>query len=252
MNSVPKLTWVEVKLFVREPISLVFTFAFPFFLLFVLAGVFGNDVDPADEENVRIWRGVGPTDYYVPAYTGMVMAAMGLISLPLRLAGYRERGVLRRFRAAGFPAPAIILSQVVVALGVTAIGGIAVAFSSAAVYGTRMPEMPIAAVAAWLLGGLTFASIGVCLGTLLPTARAAQGAGLILFFVMMFISGGGPPRGVLTDSMRLVSDFLPLTHVVLMVQEPWLGFGWHTSASLVTTAFLAGSAAFAVFRFRWD
>jgi hypothetical protein len=39
-----KLSWIEAKLFLREPLALVFTFAFPFFMLIVLAGVFGNDV----------------------------------------------------------------------------------------------------------------------------------------------------------------------------------------------------------------
>ncbi len=252
MRAAPKLTWIELKLFFREPMALVFSFAFPFFVMFILAGVFGNDIDPDDPDTYEVWRGVGPTDYYVPAYVGIVMASMGLISLPLRLATYRERGVLRRFRAAGFPAGAIIVSQVAVALGIAAVGALAITAGSALIYGTQAPEMPLATLAAWILGAAAFASIGIFLGTVLPTARTAQGGGLILFFMMMFISGGGPPRGVLTDSMLIVSDLLPLTHVVLMLQETWLGFGWDTGASLITVAVFAVTASMGLLRFRWE
>ncbi|NUQ54325.1 MAG: ABC transporter permease [Dehalococcoidia bacterium] len=241
-----------MKLFFREPMALIFSFAFPFFVMFILAGVFGNEIDTEDPESLEVWRGVGPADYYVPAYVGIVMASMGLISLPLRLATYRERGVLRRFRAAGFPAGAIIISQVAVALGIAAVGAIAITVSSTLFYGTQAPEMPLATLGAWLLGAGAFAAIGIFLGAILPTARTAQGGGLILFFMMMFISGGGPPRGALTDSMRTVSDFLPLTHVVLMLQDTWLGEGWNTSASAITAAFCAVTAAAGTLRFRWE
>ena len=37
-----KLTWIELKLFLREPMTIVFTFAFPVVLMFVLGEVFGN------------------------------------------------------------------------------------------------------------------------------------------------------------------------------------------------------------------
>ena len=62
MRLLAKLSWVEAKLFLREPLALVFTFAFPFFMLIVLAGVFGNEIEADDEEFLRVWRGVGPTD----------------------------------------------------------------------------------------------------------------------------------------------------------------------------------------------
>ena len=99
MTAFRKLTWVELKLFLRDPLSLVFTLALPFFFLFVLNSVFGTE--PEDDPEEDVWRGVAPADFYVPAYVGLVMAAVGLLSMPVRLATYRERGVLRQFRAGG-------------------------------------------------------------------------------------------------------------------------------------------------------
>ena len=102
------------------------------------------------------------------------------------------------------------------------------------------------------LGLLTFSCIGVLLGAILPSARAVQGAGLTLFFVMMMISGSGPPLEGLPSAMRAVSNAMPLTHLNLVVQDAWLGFGWSWAESLITLAFGAASGTLAVRFFRWE
>jgi ABC-2 type transport system permease protein len=247
-----KLSWIEAKLFVREPLTMIFTFAFPFFMLFVLAGVFGNEVDLTDPEAIEAWRGVGPVDYYAPAYVALVLASIGLIALPMRLATYRERGVLRRFHAAGMPQIVVIGSQVVVAVALVIVGAIGIALTANVIYGAMLPENWLASIGAFTLGMVCFIAIGLALGAVMPTARAAQGAGIILFFVMMMLSGAGPPRGVLTSSMRAVSDVLPLTHVVLTLQDPWIGAGWDAAASAAIVAITAAAGVVAARYFRWD
>ena len=252
MRLLGKLAWIEAKLFVREPLAMVFTFVFPFFMLVVLAGVFGNDLVATDPEAVKAWRGVGPTDYYAPAYIGLVMASIGLVAMPLRIAGYRERGVLRRFRAAGFPLATVIGSQVVMGLALIVIAGLGIALMSRVFYGAMLPESFAQVLAAFAIGAVCFTAIGMALGAVLPTARAAQGAGIILFFAMLMLSGSGPPRGVLSDPMRWISDALPLTHVVLALQTPWLGYGWDMWAFVGVMAFTVGSTLVALRFFRWD
>ena len=56
MKSLLKLTWVELKLFFREPLTIVFTFALPVVFLLVMGGVFGNTPDTS---SLQIYRGVG-------------------------------------------------------------------------------------------------------------------------------------------------------------------------------------------------
>lgn len=252
MRAVRKLAWVELKLFLREPFAMVVAFALPFFMLFILIGVFGSDVDTADTESMRVWRGVAPSDYYVSTYVGLVMASAGVVTLPLRLAGYREAGVLRRYRAAGVSVPVVLGSQVVVAVGMAAFAAVTIVAMATLVYGTALPkDWPLTLLAAGL-GLVTFASIGVMLGAVLPSPRAVQGIGLALFFVMLMISGSGPPRDVLTGTMRGVSDILPLTHVNLMLQDAWLGFGFAAGRALITVGFLVVSGVVAVRLFRWE
>lgn len=252
MRLLRKLVWVEAKLFVREPLSMIFTFAFPLFMLFVLAGVFGNEVDTSDPADFKAWRGVGPVDYYAPAYVALVMASIGLMAMPLRLASYRENGVLRRFHAAGIPLPTVIGSQVVMGLALTLVGAAGVAFASRLFYGSMVPASLPEVLVAYGIGTLCFVSTGVALGAVLPTARAAQGVGVTLFFAMMMLGGAGPPRGVLTEPMRWTGDTLPLTYVVYAMQTPWLGYGWDTWASITAIAFAVGAGIVAFRFFHWE
>ena len=55
-----------------------------------------------------------------------------------------------------------------------------------------------------LSGAFTFATIGLFLDLALPTARAAQGAGLLLRFVMILIHAPGPPVEVLPASLARI------------------------------------------------
>ncbi len=252
MRLLAKLSWIEAKLFLREPLALIFTFAFPFFMLIVLAGVFGNDIETDDPEFMRVWRGVGPADFYAPAYVALVISSVGLIALPVRMAGYRERGVLRRFRAAGLSLPVVIGSQIVVAAALVIVGSMGIAIVARVFYGAMLPEAWPQVLVAFALSLACFCAIGVALGAVLPTARAAQGAGLILFFVMMMTGGAGPPRDVLGDLLRWMSDPLPFTHVVLALQGPWLGKEWAWTSFWIVLAFIGGASIVSVRYFRWD
>ena len=226
MRTLLKLSWIELKLFVREPMTMVFTFALPLIFLFVLGGVFGNIPDEQ-------FRNAKPMDYYTPAYIGLVIASIGLVGLPIHFANYRERGVLRRFRASPLPLWCIFGSQILVSLIIASVGGILLVFVSIIVFDIASPESPGLVIAGFLPGVVAFAAIGTLLGSLLPTTRAAQGLGLILFVVMLMLSGSGPPPELMSDVMEKTGQVMPLHYVIRLIQDPWLGFGWNWHAFMI-------------------
>jgi len=251
MHTLVKLSWVELKLFMREPITVIFTLALPIIFLFVMGGVFGNEADTG-EGGMVVFRGVGPLDYYIPAYFGLVMMAIGTVALPVHLAGYRERGILRRLRASSISIWAVLSSQLAVSFVIAVIGSVLVFVLGLAVYQPSLPQSPGLLVLAFLLGLLSFTALGFFLGAILPSTRAAQGLGLILFFVMMILGGAGPPPEVLTGAMDIVGKITPLRHVIIILQDPYLGFGWNGPASLIVVGIMVVATALAARFFRWE
>jgi ABC-2 type transport system permease protein len=248
VRTLAETTWVELKLFAREPLTVIFTLALPVIVLYILGGVFGDTPDPQGQ----VYRGVGAMTYYVPAYIGLVIASMGLIGLPVHLAGYRERGVLRRFRASGMPVWSVLGAQVAVTFAVSILGGAMVVALANLTYEVQAPASVAGVLTAFVVSTLSFAALGVLLGAVLPTARAAQGAGVLLWFVMLMVSGAGPPPEVLNDTLTRVADATPLKHVILTLQDPWLGLGSNLAELLVVAGILALSALLALRLFRWQ
>jgi ABC-2 type transport system permease protein len=245
------MTWGEIKLFLREPLTVVFAFGFPLIMLLVLAEVFGTA--PSDEptaSGVMPWRGAPPLSYYVPGYVALAAAAVGLIMIPAHLASYRERGVLRRFRAASIPASTVFGAQIAVQVVLSVLGGLLVVVAAYAVYDIAAPSDAFGAAVAFLFCIAAFAAIGVLLGAVMPSPRAAQGAGVLLFIVMLMLSGTGPPREVMTSTMNTIADILPLGHGVRAIQDPWLGFGWNFAQLGILTAIAIVCGVLATLAFR--
>ena len=190
-----KLTWIEIKLLAREPVTLLFSFAFPVLVLVLLGGIFGSE-----HMKQGAYQGVKMMDWYVPAFIGLVIASIGTISLPVHLSSYRERGVLRRFRASGVSEAALLGSQLLVSLGRRARRARStIAVLGMAAYGADPASSPAGVALAYVVGVFCFSGIGVLLASLAPTARAAQSVGLLLWFVMLFVSGTSAPLDLLPE-----------------------------------------------------
>jgi ABC-2 type transport system permease protein len=235
MNSaVGRLVRAELKLMTRDPLVLTFVFAFPIVTMLIIGGAFGTQPDKAFDF-------VNPAHWYVASYLTVVIGATGLVMLPVHLASYRERGVLRRFAAAGFPRWSFPLSQLIVGLLTTAVSCALLLVVAAPVYGIPPLQAWWRVTAAVALGSVAFVSIGVLLGSILPSARSAQAVGLLIFFPSFLLGAGGPPPQVMGSVVRQVAGPLPLTLLTNAVREPWLGIGSATG-SLVAIAVLAVAA----------
>jgi ABC-2 type transport system permease protein len=122
-----------------------------------------------------------------------------------------------------------------------AVGAVALLAVAAPVYGLPPVHHLVHVALGFVLGSVAFVAIGVLLGTVLPSARSAQAAGMVLFFPSFLLGAGGPPPHVMGAQLRTVAGYLPLTWVTDAVRDPWLGTGM-ASGSLLAVAGLAVAA----------
>jgi ABC-2 type transport system permease protein len=193
MNRIAALAAAEARLLVRDWTVLVFAFVFPPFVMLILAGVFGNQPN----EGYGMQR---PDDYYVAASIGVPVIALALVGLPVALASYRERGVLRRFEAFGISTAKVVAAQAIITCGLVVLGAAIVLAVAAPTYGIPHVVHPWQTVLGLAAGTLTLVLLGVAIGLAAPTARAAQAIGLLAFFPLYLLGGGGPPKGAMTDT----------------------------------------------------
>jgi len=246
MQALWKMTWVEIKLFLREPVGLFFTLVFPVMILLLFSAIFGNGKVPGG-------LGLRMVDVMAPSYTGMVIGTTALLGLPITIAGYRQQGTLRRLRATPLHPSVILAAHVLVNLLMTTVGISLLLFTARIVYDIRLPEAPFSVALAFLISSLSFFALGFVLAGVLPSARTAQIVGQVVFFPMFFLSGAaGIQPEMFPDALRRVSDLLPLTYVVELVQELWLAGEWDPTALVVLVGVAVVAVLVSARTFRWE
>ncbi|MCJ7622969.1 MAG: ABC transporter permease [Anaerolineaceae bacterium] len=247
MRALTKYTWTEIKLFLREPIGAFFTLLFPLMMLFLFGSIYGNTPSP-------YFNGYGSVDVSVPAYTAMIIGTTGIMGLTITMSAYREKGILRRLRATPLRPQTILAAQVVVIFTMTMAGMLLLVLAGKLVYNMRFDGNPLSVALAFVLGSLSFFSLGFVLASVMPTARTAQVVGMAIFYPMLFLSGAGIPLELLPDGVRKVSNFLPLTHVVTLLRGLWIGDPWsqHITEVIVLASLLAVGVIISARTFRWE
>lgn len=247
-RAVLETSRVELLLQVRDPLTLIFALGLPVMFTAVLSGVFGDTPDPTGE----VFRGVGGSTYYAPAYVALVAGSVGLIALPTQLASYRELGVLRRFRATGLPVQAVLGAQLVVGILISLVGAALVLALSFSAYSPEPPTDPAGVAVAFVVGTLALLLLGLAIGALLPSVRTAQGLGVLIWFVSMLVGGAGPPPEVLPTAMNTLGSWTPLHPMIVAVQDPWFGEGTNRAMLAVLAGIGAVSATLAALRLARD
>ena len=247
MRGFMRLASTDVRLFVREPIAIFFTIAFAPLLIVLNGLIFGNKPSPLS-------GGMGSMDVAMPAYAAMVLCIVGFMSIPVNICGYRESGVLRRFRSSPLRPLTFISADVVSNLVMALVGVIVLVLAGWAFYQTTFDGNVIVVGVAIAFCALSMFSIGYLIAAVAPNPRMANIIGLLVLYPMMFLSGVFIPPEVMPETVRRISEFLPLTYAVELLRGLWFGNPW--SDYLLATAVLLGvlvvCTALAARFFRWE
>ena len=245
LHALTTTTWVELKLFLREPGAAFFTLILPVLLL-VLNGSGGSNERQAD------LGGAGAIDVLVPGYIALVIATFAMTNLPGLLATYRERGVLRRLQATPVRPSTILFAQLLVQALVATLGLAVLVVVGTTAFDLRAPQAPAAVVTAYVVAVGGFTALGFLLAAVLPTARSTAAVSFALYLPMIFLSGAIVPYEMLPDWAQRVSGFLPLTYVVDALREPWTAGTWDVAALTVLLVMVAVGTALSSRVFRWS
>lgn len=246
MKGTFKLCVLEMKLYLREPSAFFFTLIFPLLLMLLFGSIWGNDPFTGEV--------YGYIDAFTPAFIGVVILTAGISNLTIGMATYRETGILKRFRAAAVSPVSLLAAEFGAILAICTAGVILLLLAAVSIFGMHFRGSILEAVAAFFLGCGGIAGLGFIPASLAGTSRSGTVISNTLYFPMLFLSGAALPRQMLPELLKHVSEFLPLTHAIRLMQGIWLGesmFEYPVEMAVLAGSLLAGSL-FALKFFRWD
>ena len=109
-----KLTWLEIKIFLREPLGAFGSILFPVLVFVVVSRFAGGRPTPGSLSAAGFLR-VG-----LPVFVAVLIALSGVLSLVTIISIYREGGILKRLRATPLRPQTILTAHVLVKLALTA------------------------------------------------------------------------------------------------------------------------------------
>ncbi len=242
-----RLTWLELKIFLREPLGVFGTVIAPVLVFLVLGRVLGLRARQSGAVVPDVVRDL-------PVVVAMLVAVGAILSLVAIMAIYREGGILKRLRATPLRPVTILTAHVLVKVIVSTI-----TLGLMVLAGRRF--VPAGVDAPWLSFGaaVVFAvacvlSMGFVIASVVPTARFAQPLGALVLYPMLGVSGLFVPLDQLPPGLQIVARALPFTSAVSLLRGVWRGEGWgpHLGDVAVLATVFAVSAAVASRVFRWE
>ena len=241
------LTWLETKIFLREPLG-VFGTLLPALIFVVVGRVAGPRMSTASPDTLRI------VSIDFPVFASLLLAASTVLSLVAIISIYREGGILRRLRATPLRPYTILSAHVLVKLLLTAVT-LAIMFAAGQRYYPAVAGVSLVSfTAAVLCATVCILSLGFLIASLVPTARFAQPLGTLILYPMFGISGLFVPVEVMPPLLRLVARLTPFTYGVSLVRGIWQGDSWgaHRGDLLAMAVIFAVFTAVSTRVFRWE
>jgi ABC-2 type transport system permease protein len=248
------LTWLELKIFVREPLGLIASLGVPVLIYVLMGRAVGPDERPAAGGALDAASAAAGSPFNVAVFGAIIIAVSAVLSLIAVVAIYREGGILKRLRATPLSPVTILGAQVAVKLAITvaSLGLLVLAGRRFLPDSDLPPLLPFGA--ALVLGTLAILAFGFVVASLVPTARFAQPLGAALLYPMVAVSGLFFPVDRLPRALEAIAWALPTTHAVALMQGVWDGRPW--AALWPSVAALVGLTALllvvAARIFRWE
>ena len=245
-SATAALLGTEVRLFLRSPVLLFMALGFPAALLALQGLLIPGTRDPLNGAG-----SMSALDFFVPMALCVVMASVGLSNLPSTLGGYRQLGLFRRLGATPAGAHRVLGAQLAVSTASLAAGAALAAVIAVWALGARPPEVPLAALAVFLLGSVQMLALGAVVGSRARSAQSANGIGTLILFASLFFAGVWTPGPLMPEPAAAVAAYTPLGAAAQSLTAAWYGQPLDLVPVVVMVLWTVLFSAVAVRLFRW-
>ena len=219
---------LEIKQFLRQRESVVFTLAFPVILLFIFGSVFKNTIAP----------GVTFSQYFVAGMVASGLVNTGFQQLAISIPMSRDAGTLKRLRGTPMSPISYFIGKAIVVTAAMLFQVALLLGFGALLFGLHLPTSPTLWLRfTWLilLGSASSTVLGIAFSAIPKSGRGASAIVSPIVIILQFLSGvffvfSDLPKWMqdiaaifplkwLTQGMRSV--FLPQTFAIKEAGHSW-------------------------------
>jgi len=206
----------ELKLSLRDMNIPVFGVAFPIIVAVIIGLVSGNK--PAFEG-----ANYSFIDQSFGAFAAIGICATGLMGMPLLVADYRHKKILKRYMVTPVSPALLLFVQFLINLIMTVISLVLIFVICSVFWDYRMTGNPGWFLLSYLLVILSIYSIGMMLASVAPDMKTANLLCTLIYFPMLFFSGATIPYEIMPKGAQMAMDVLPLTQGIKLLKGTSLG-----------------------------
>lgn len=206
----------ELKISIRHIDAIFFGILFPVGIALLLGGIFGSKPAYEGASYTLLQQSFG-------AYATVGICATGLMGLPLVLADYRHKKILKRYKVTPVSPAMLLVIQVMISFLIAVVSAILTSLVSVVVFGYTMPGSLPKFVLSFLLLAVTIYSLGMLISSLAPNIKVANLACTLLYFPMLFLSGATVPFEIMPKVLQNISSIFPMTQGIKLLKNTSLG-----------------------------
>ena len=248
MRGLLQLTWLEIKIFLREPLGAFGSILLPVLIFVVVSRFAGARITPASLSTAEFLR-VG-----LPVFVSVLIALSGVLSLVTVISIYREGGILKRLRATPLRPQTILTAHVLVKLALTALTMALLMLAGKRYYPVHTQFPVFGFTIALLISTWSILSIGFLIASIVPTARFAQPIGAAILYPMIGLCGLFVPLQAMPPALQSLARALPLTYAVSLLEGIGKGEAWsaHMGDVAALVVVFTVCTALSAKVFRWE
>jgi ABC-2 type transport system permease protein len=246
---------LEIKQFIRQRESVVFTIFFPLILMVIFGSVFKDTIAP----------GVKFSQYFVAGMIASGMVNSGFQQLAIMIPMERDAGALKRLRGTPMPIASYFIGKSILILASMIAQTVLLVAGGVAFFGLKLP----ATTDKWwlfvlllIIGSANSTALGIAFSAIPKSGRGASAVVSPVVIVLQFFSGVFFIFTQLPHWMQQVAALFPLKWLTQGMREVFLpdtfaikevAKSWETGRSLLINGiWLVVGVALAIKTFKWD
>ncbi len=182
------------------------------------------------------------------------ICATAFMGIPLTLADYRDKKILKHYCVTPVSPAVILLVQVVINMITALVSAVAVYLMMKFGFEYQLQGSILGFIGSYMLVMVAMYGLGMLMASLCTTVKTANLVCTLVYFPMLFLSGATIPYEVLPSPLQATANILPLTQGIKLLKGYSLGTPVSDLAFpiLLMLGIALISSVIAMKKFKWE